>query len=593
MEKKAKNTRKGIKKHNIIQLILILLIIAVVNILSSLTFSRFDLTKEKRFSISPISKEVLEELDDFVYIEVFLEADDMPVHLIRYRRVLYEFLDNLSYHSDYIDFEFKNPFKHGDPQTNREVHYQLYEKGLSPSYIRQTQDGGVSEKVIFAGALVKYKGREFPINLLSTHQLNVEQFAGFSETELERDFIHAIWMLTRPGLQKIAFLEENEELNEYEAWEIMTELVRYYDIDRLKMNNIIDALDGYCAVVIAKPKKRFTERQKFIIDQYIMNGGKVLWLVEWMHIDMDSLSHKPYEMAMLRDINLSDMLFNYGVRINPDLIQDLRCLKIPVVVNTVAGKPEFAPMPWYYFPLIIPDTLLNHPLVRNVEPMRTHFVSSIDTVGLDPNIKKTVLLRTSRYSKTLIHPIQVSLEILRREPEIATFNQPHRPMAVLLEGVFTSNYKNRLTPEFTESEDYDYKETSVPTQMIVISDGDFIRNEIKRKGDKVQTFPLGYDKYYEQQFTPGNVQFILNCINYLCADNDLISLRMREQTIRVLDNTKVRKTSGTWTWINSVIPILILMIIGTIIIVLRKIRYQKIESVSKFKKTIHDFLKKN
>ncbi len=575
MANKEKNTRKSIKQQNIIQVILIVLIIAVVNILSSLVFKRFDLTAEKRFSISEVSQNVLNQLDDYIYIEVFLEADDLPVHLLRYRRVLYEFLDNLSYYSDRIEIEFKNPFRDGDPRVNREVHRQLVKKGLNPSYIRQSRDGGISEKMIFAGAIVKYKGREVSLNLLNPTLANVEQYVGLSETELEQEFIHAIWMLVSPRVQKIAFLEENDELNEHQTWDIMTELSRYYDIDRLKMNNIIDALDGYCAVVIAKPQKRYTERQKFIIDQYIMNGGKVLWLVEWMHIDMDSLMDRPSQMAMIRDLNLDDILFNYGVRINPDLIQDLRCLQIPVVVSEHGDRPQFKPVPWFYFPLIVPDTLLNHPLIRNVEPIRTHFVSSIDTVGLDPNVKKTILLRTSRNSKTNIHPVEVSLDILYHEPDRRTFNEPHRPIAVLLEGKFTSNYKNRLAPEFLESDAFDFKEKSVHTQMIVISDGDFIRNEIRQKGDEKQPGYLGEDRFYPQQYTPGNVQFILNCINYLCADDKLISLRMREQTIRLLDREKVRDQSTRWTWINSVVPVLIILVIGSIIVMLKRLKYKK------------------
>lgn len=575
MEKKLNSTRKGIRKQNIIQIFLIITIIIVLNVLSSFIFARFDLTKEKRFSISSVSKEVLKNLDDVVYIEVFLESDDLPVHLIRYRRILYEFLDNLSYHSDKIEFEFKNPFRDNDPRVISEVHRQLYQKGLNPTYIRQTKDGSVSEKMVFVGALVKHKGREFPINLLNSSVTSGNQFLGLSEAEMERDFTHAIWMLSAPKIQKVAFLEENDELDEYETYDMMLELSKYYQIDRLKINNVIDALDDYSAVVIAKPRKYYSERQKFIIDQYIMRGGKVLWLVEWMHIEMDSLRNKPSQMAMIRDINLDDIIFNYGVRINPDLIQDLRCLNIPVVVNTVAGKPEFAPMPWFFFPIIIPDTLLSHRLIRNVEPIRTHFVSSIDTVGMDPRIKKTILLRTSKYSKTLIHPIEVNLEILREKPDIASFNQPHRPIAVLLEGTFTSNYKNRIAQDFYDSPDYEFLETSEHTKMIVISDGDFIRNEVKTKGEKFQPFPLGYDKFYEEQYTPGNVQFLLNCINYLCADDDLISLRMREQTIRVLNNTNVEQNKKTWTWVNSVIPVLIILLIGFLTVLLRRFKYKK------------------
>lgn len=304
-----------------------------------------------------------------------------------------------------------------------------------------------------------------------------------------------------------------------------------------------------------------------------MNGGKVIWLVEWMKFDMDSLNTNPYSMAMLSDIHLSDMLFNYGVRINPDMIQDLRCLQIPICVNTVDNKPQFEPKPWYFFPLIVPDTLLDHQLVKNLDVMRTCFVSSIDTVGENPNIKKTILLRTSQYSKAISHPIEINLDILREKPEMLTFNKPNIPIAVLLEGKFKSNFANRLSQDLAENKDFKFKEESEHTQMIVVSDGDFIRNEIKRMGNKTQHYPLGYDKYYDAQYTAGNTQFIINCVNYLCADDGLISLRMREIKSRNLNMTKVKNEKTSWTCVNSIIPIIIILLIGITLIILRRAKY--------------------
>ena len=399
-----------------------------------------------------------------------------------------------------------------------------------------------------------------------------------STTELEREFVHAIWMLSSRQIHKVAFLEGHDELDENRTYDIMSSLSKYYRIERVDMNGSLTALDEYGCVVIAKPQKRFNERDKYIIDQYIMNGGKVIWLVEWMNFDMDSLNSHPTSMALMNDINLSDQLFNYGVRINPDLIQDLRCLQIPVCVNTVEGKPQFEPKPWYYFPLIVPDTLLDHQLVKNLDVMRTNFVSSIDTVGEDPNVKKTILLRTSPYSKALSHPVEISLDILREKPEMLTFNKPNIPVAVLLDGEFKSNFANRLPPELADNKDFKFKEKSKKTQMIVISDGDFIRNEIKRMGDKVQPYPLGYDKYYDAQYTPGNTQFIINCVNYLCADEGLISLRMRELKSRTLNATKVRAEKIMWICINSIAPVLIVLLIGFAMIVMRKIKYSKKET---------------
>lgn len=597
-KKSFSQMRRQNRNQNIFQALLIVALIIILNVLSSQIFFRADLTKEKRFSISDFSKEVLDSIDDEVYIEIFLDDKELPSELVRYQRTVDDFMKNLCRYSNKIRYEFKNPFVERnneeqsfvekwfgflsdesdvDPVEKKKIFAQLYNKGLNPTYIVQEEGMGGSEKIIFAGALVKYKEKDFPINLLTNSVSGNSPYTMLSTTELEREFVHALWMLSSRQIHKVAFLEGHDELDENHTYDIMSSLSKYYRIERVDMNGSLTALDEYGCVVIAKPQKRFNERDKYIIDQYIMNGGKVIWLVEWMNFDMDSLNSNPTAMALMNDINLSDQLFNYGVRINPDLIQDLRCLQIPVCVNTVEGKPQFEPKPWYYFPLIVPDTLLEHQLVKNLDVMRTCFVSSIDTVGEDPNVKKTILLRTSQYSKAISHPVEISLEILREKPEMLTFNKPNIPVAVLLDGEFKSNFAHRLPPELSDNSDFKFKEKSKKTQMIVISDGDFVRNETKRMGDKVQPYPLGYDKYYDAQYTPGNTQFIINCVNYLCADEGLISLRMRELKSRTLNATKVRSEKLMWICINSIAPVLIVLLIGLTMIVLRKIKYSKKE----------------
>lgn len=597
-KKSFSQMRRQNRNQNIFQAVLIIVLIVVLNIFSSLVFFRADLTKEKRFSISEFSKQVLDSLDDDVYIEIFLKDNDLPSELVRYQREVDDFMKNLCRYSNNIRYEFKNPFtehsgeKQGfmqkwfgflsdeeevEPLERKKIFAQLYNKGLNPTYIVQQEGMGGSEKIIFAGALVKYKEKDFPVNLLTNSPSGNTPYTMLSSTELEREFVHALWMLSSRKVHKVAFLEGHDELDENRTYDIMSSLSKYYRIERVDMNGSLTALDDYGCVVIAKPQKRFNERDKYIIDQYIMNGGKVIWFVEWMQFDMDSLNTNPTAMALMNDINLSDQLFNYGVRINPDLIQDLRCLQIPVCVNTVEGKPQFEPKPWYYFPLIVPDTLLDHQLVKNLDVMRTCFVSSIDTVGEDPMVKKTILLRTSQYAKALSHPVEISLDILREKPEMLTFNKPNMPVAVLLEGQFKSNFANRLPPELADNKEFKFKERSEKTQMIVVSDGDFIRNEIKRMGDKVQPYPLGYDKYYDAQYTPGNTQFIINCVNYLCADEGLISLRMRELKSRTLNATKVREEKAMWICVNIIVPILIVLLIGFTMIVMRKVKYSKKE----------------
>lgn len=581
MDKKIKKTRLILKKQNIIQALLIVLLIVIFNVLSSLAFFRLDLTLDKRFTITPFTKNVLSELDDRVFVEVYFESENLPVEFVRYQKQVKEFLENFESYSNKIEIIYKNPFENQDPENQFKIHQELMAKGLNPTLVSQQGDGGYSEKWIFAGAMIKYKGKEFPVNLIINNtsqsaEAQANPYIFLSESELERDFMNAIWILSRKSTPKIAFLEGQKELTAYQTYDIMTTLSDYYTIDRVDMNDAIDALDGYSVVVIARPEGYFNEKEKFIIDQYIMNGGKVVWLIEWMEFSLDSLSEKSSSMAMIRDINLDDQLFNYGVRINPDLIQDIRCLNIPVYVNTVDGNPQFAPKPWYYFPLIVVDTLLENPLLRNLEPIRTHFVSSIDTVGEDPAIKKTILLRTSQYSKSMMHPVEVDLEIMRTKPEMATFNKPNIPIAVLLEGEFKSNFVNRLPDELIDSPDFKFLDKSKPTKMIVISDGDLIRNEVRTIGEKQQPYPLGYDKYYpEQQFYKGNTQFFVNCINYLCNEEELISLRMRELKVRKLNTEVLDQKMFLWVYVNSFIPVLIIIMIGLLVVGFRKIKYNR------------------
>ena len=578
------NTRIVIKRQNIIQACLILFLIIILNLFSARIFYRFDLTKEKRFSITETSKKILSNLDDKVYVEVYLEGENLPFELVRLKKTVKEFLDNLSSYSKNIDYEFVNPFKGKNQEDQWNITRELIRKQLYPTEFQVAADGSFSKRMIFAGAIIKHNQNEYAVNFLNNNVLTANtKNVSLSETELERDFIHAIWMLSRKTVQKIAFLEGHDELDEDQTYDIMVSLSKYYQIDRLTMNRQLHALDEYSAVVIAKPQEKFSDHDKFIIDQYIMAGGSVLWLVEWLKIDMDSLATKPVEMAMLNDIRISDQLFKYGVRINPDLIQDLTCLRIPVNVGTIDGQSNFQPIPWFYFPVIIPDTLSNHQLLKNLEPMRTHFVSSIDTVGEDTNIKKTILLRTSEYSKSLTFPMQVSLiDLMREKPDIKTFNKQHIPIAVLLEGVFQSAFKNRFTLDsYENAENFEFLEESKPnTKMIVISDGDFIRNEVKNFGGKRKPLKLGEDKYYAEQYMPGNSQFIINCINYLCADNDFITIRMRETKIRLLENTKIKQQKSFWIYLNSLLPVVLIIIFGFTVIIIRKIKFKNIKSLN-------------
>jgi ABC-2 type transport system permease protein len=563
---------KQIHNQHIFQIVLIFLIIAIMNFLGSFWSFRWDLTEEKKHSLSETTIEMLKDLDDIVYVKVYLDGDDLPSAFRQLQRKIRETLDDYRRYSSNVEYEFIDLNKEMDLDTRYKIYDQLQKKGLIPTQVEEGGTASYKQQMVFPGAIISYGESEYPVNLLENDgNSGPEKKINTSISRVEQHLTQAMLNLIRPQVRKIAFIEGHDELDEYQTMDIMYALSEYYQIERLSIDGVLGALDSYEAVVFAKPNSRVSEKDKFVIDQYIMNGGKALWLVEWMQMDMDSLKTKMSSVALIKDFNLDDLLFNYGVRINPDLIQDMNCLSIPVTVNQINGKPQFEPRPWPYFPAIISEN--NHIITKNLSVARTAFVSSIDTVGDDNKIKKTVLLKTSEFSRSLGVPIDVSLDVMRNPPDPKLFMQGRKSVAVLLEGEFHSNFDMRIPPEIASNKDVDFKMRSVPTRQIVISDGDMIRNYVKVMGVKKEPYQLGSDQYYQNQFTPGNKEFILNCMNYLTGDNDIIKLRMREIKMRLLDHEKVRREGIFWVTFNTVVPILIVLLFGLGVFFMRKLRY--------------------
>lgn len=563
---------KQIRNQHIFQLVLIFLIIAVMNFIGSFWSFRWDLTEEKKHSLSETTIEMLKDLDDIVYVKVYLDGDDLPSAFRSLQRKIRETLDDYRRYSSNVEYEFIDLNKEMDLDTRYQIYDQLQNKGLIPTQLEEGGSTSYRQQMVFPGAIISYGESEYPVNLLENDgNSGPEKKINTSISRVEQHLTQAMLNLIRPKIRKIAFVEGHDELDEYHTMDIMYALSEYYQIERLSIDGVLGALDSYEVVVFAKPNSRVSEKDKFVIDQYIMNGGKALWLVEWMQMDMDSLKTQMSSVALIKDFNLDDILFNYGVRINPDLIQDMNCLSIPIAVNQVNGKPQFEPRAWPYFPAIILKS--NNIITKNLSVLRTAFVSSIDTVGDDNKIKKTILLKTSEFSRSIGAPIDVSLDIMRNPPDPKLFMQGEKSIAVLLEGEFHSNFDMRIPPEIASNKDINFKMRSVPTRQIVISDGDIIKNYVETKGDKKSPIQLGADKYYQNQFTPGNKEFILNCMNYLTGDNDIIKLRMREIKMRLLDHEKVRREGIFWVTFNTAVPILIVLMFGLTVFFMRKLRY--------------------
>jgi len=558
--------KKQVKRQNITRLVLGLIILILINLISSFKFERFDLTTEKRYSLSKATKELVQELDDVVYVRVYLEGE-FPAGFVRLRNAVKEMLDEFrAYSNGNVEYEFINPFEDQDKNTKNIIN-QLVEQGLQPTNLKVKEGDGVSQKIIFPGAIFSYKERELPLQLLKSRMgAPPEVMLNNSIQTLEYEFSNTIRKLAADYKPKIAFIEGHGELREIEVLDITRALSEYYRVERVRIDGQINSLQEYKAIIIAKPNTAFSEKDKFIIDQFIMNGGKVLWLVETVLASMDSLVTSSMTYGVPNSINIEDQLFKYGVRINTNLIQDIQAASIPINTAIVGNQPQWELVPWLYFPMLMP--LSKHPIVNNLNAIKCEFANSIDTVRAK-GIKKTILLTTSRYTRLVHAPVRISLQTINKLPDEDQFNKPFQSIAVLLEGEFQSVFQNRIPPAIKDSKDIGYKEKSKPNGMIIIADGDIIRNQVQQSSGKV--YPLGYDRYTGQEF--GNKDFILNAIDYLCDDSGLISVRSRELKLRLLDKTRISKERVNWQVLNTCVPILLVIVFGVVLGVLRKRKY--------------------
>jgi len=562
---------KNNKKQHIIQLLFAIAIIILINYIAGYIYFRIDLTTDKRYTISEPSKKVIKELNDIVYIEIYLDGD-MPIAFQRMRKSLLELMDEFRVIAgDNIKYSFINPSKSSDQSKRNAIYQELYDRGLNPTNVKdRDREGGIAEKVLFPGAIVSFQGNEVPLNLLINNPgFSAEVNLNNSIQSLEYSFIDAIRKITATERKRIAFIEGQGELDEYQTGDITRELSGYYDIDRVTIKEFVTILDPYEAIIIAGPTDSYSEKSKFIIDQYLMRGGKILWFIDEVKVDVDSLSAGSTTFALYNDANIDDQLFKYGVRINPTIIQDMQCAIIPVNTAISGAQPKFAPAPWIYHPLLGASS--NHPVTRNLNMIKSEFPSVIDTVGQNPNIKKEFILFSSQNSRLLNVPALISLEQIKDEIDPYSFNQPYQPVAVVLDGVFESVFKNRIITEYTAGQPFEYLEKSLSTKMIVVSDADIIRNEVRTRADGIFLSPLGYDRYSKQTY--GNKDLVMNMVHYLVDKDGIINLRSREITLRLLDKNKTLNQRLKWQLINTLLPLVLIIVFGLTWNYLRRRKY--------------------
>ncbi len=565
--RKGKSKQKKFRIHSVI----LFFVIALVFIISGNFLYRIDLTSDKRYSLSQVSAEIASELDEPMEIELFL-AGKLEPGLRKLQQEIFEKVAVLNaYSSANIRIRVTDPYSIGNTDKREKFISELTEKGIRPTSFRQQTDQGVSTKLIFPGAVIRYKGGEEAVNFLKynpdfSHEANFNHSAETVEFEL----VDAFQKLMRTKKSTVSFLEGHEEADRFQVYDFTTTLSEDFTVKRVQAESLQSAPSKTDILIIADPKSPFSERDKFLIDQYIMQGGKVIWLIDPVQVSLDSLSKGHTTMAFPRDLNLNDQLFRYGVRLNYNLLQDVDCAHLRVNTAPPGNPPQFTLHPWYYSPLLVPAD--NHPLSRNLNRILTEFVSSIDTISGTPEINKEIILTTSPYALTVQTPSTVSLRNIDNPPARELFNQSYLPAGVLLEGSFTSVYKNRMIESLNVPNTKILQE-SPSTKMVIIADGGIIINQVDYSNNPPRVQELGFDRVSGQVF--GNKEFLLNTVLYLNDDRGIMQLRTRNQQLRLLDKVRLREEMPFWQWLNVLAPLVLIGLWGAFYNVIRRLQYAR------------------
>ncbi|WP_299584138.1 gliding motility-associated ABC transporter substrate-binding protein GldG [uncultured Sunxiuqinia sp.] len=542
----------------------------VMNLVAGAWFFRLDLTSEKRYSLSPVSKQLIQQLDAPIKVDIFLDGE-LPPGFRKLQQALVEKIQDINAYADYrVHYELLDPYKLvSTTEEQNKLFDRLVSLGLRPTDLRLQRDEGTVTKLIFPGAVIKYKDYDIGINLLKNNpSLSPETNLNQSVETLEYELMRAFNVLLTDNKPTVAFLQGQDELTEPETRDIRQTLTENFQVTDMRAEALFQAESLPDVLVIADPKQAFSEQDKFYIDQYLMRGGNLLWLIDPVRVSLDSLSRGETTLAFSRDLNLNDQLFRYGVRVNPNLVQDVECLMIPVNTAPVGSPPKYTPAPWYYSPLLKASQA--HVLSRNLNQLKAEFVSTIDTVGKDPAIRKSVVLHTSNYSRKIQTPLEVSLQSINQPPSQSMFNEKYLMAGVLLEGQFPSVFQNRMLTDFN-TQKIEVMDRSKPARMIVIADGSLIANQVSRRNGQVQILPLGYDRYSQQTF--GNKEFLVHAISYLCDKTGLMFLRSQAFQIRLLDKVKIREQRLFWQLFNVLIPLALISVLGLIFSVIRRRKY--------------------
>jgi gliding-associated putative ABC transporter substrate-binding component GldG len=555
------------KRQHLKALIFTLVVLVVLNAVGTQFFYRFDLTQDKRYTLSPTSLKILKDVKDPLIVDVFLKGQ-FPGEFKKLQTETQQLLEEFKAYNKNVTFQFVNPIENEEERDT--ILQSFLERGLTPVNVTIDDKGKQTQEVVFPWAIATYNGRSVKVPLLKNLMgASTAEKVVTSVQHLEYAFANAFNTISKPKEKKVAVIKGNGELHDILMADFIKQVRENYFIGTFtldsvakKPNESLAYLKKYDLAIIAKPTEKFSDAEKLVLDQFVMNGGKTLWLVDQVNIEMDSLyNDQGASLAFPMDLNLNDMLFKYGVRINPVLVKDVMAAPIALATGEQGSATQYTQYPWFYAPLVYPT--VKHPIVSNLDAVKFDYANAIDT--LKNGIKKTVLLQSSPYSKFVGAPVEVNLAMVNERPEQSEFKGTGNiPMAVLLEGKFHSVYENRVLP----FEEKGFRPIGVTNKIIVVSDGDVIKNQLDKN---FQPLELGYDKWTNKLY--GNKEFLMNCVNYLLDDSGLINIRSKQVNLPLLDKQKVYDNYTATQVITVGLPIVLLAIFGLLFTFLRKRKY--------------------
>lgn len=590
------SAKSGKRAESITRVVLLLGLLLALNVIGNFIYTQIDLTEDKRYTITKETKNLIKNLDDIVTVEVYLEGD-FPALFKRLQNNVRELLERLHGYSDFLQFNFINPLE-GSPAEIKQMQQNLRQVGIVPVNLQVGSAGESKSQLIYPFALVTYKTRTpTRVDLLENRIAGAsqEEIINNSINLLEYKFANAIQHIQFKTPPLIAFSTGHGELDSLQLADLTNTLSGHYDLMPLNIGQdgrpTINALrprkDSTVAtgfrldttkvdlLVIAKPRRPFSEQEKFEIDQYIMDGGKVLWLIDPLNVESDSLIYNKVYVPSDYTLNLEDQLAKYGVRVNPNIVVDLNCSRIPLVTGMMGDKPQIDLKPWTYYPVAFSKEG-KHPIVKSLDGVDMRYPGSIDTLKTKTNVKKTILLSSSNHSRVQYSPVRLSFQLADVDVQPEKYNKPFQPLAVALEGQFYSVFNNRVPPaadSMLRAMGTPFKGVSKNTKMIVVSDGDVARNDIDVRNNPPQAMELGYNRF--EKYTYGNKDFVLNSIEFLLDNRGIIAARTKDFKLRLMDKIRLKEERTYWQVVNVVAPVVLLTIFGLVYAWWRRRKYEK------------------